>query len=171
MKKAMAIKQRNKVKQMSDLRYLMFAKYACIFLIVVFLIYIGVLSALLHKPFKELFTKDPIIIVGYTICTANLYIWYSLKNYIKDIHDMEHIESIRINLIILAIGQAFLLNYISALLLIMSLWKYFRWNNFSIKKTLLEIKKEKQSVVAVITLIIVFLFIALVYGIFFATRK
>lgn len=170
MKKREVIKQKNKLKQMPNMKYLSLAKYACIFLILVFLVYIGILSVMLNKPFEELLSKDPIVIVGFMICTANLYIWYVLKHFINDIRQLENIESIRINLIVMTIGQVLLLNYISALLMILSLWKYFRWNNFSLKKALSEIKRDKQMAVLIVTSLVLCMFIALVFGIFFATR-
>lgn len=170
MKKREIIKQKNKLKQIRNIKYLNFAKYACLFLIIMFLIYVGIVSAMLETSYEELLSKDPIVIVGFIICTANLYIWYVLKTFIKDIQSLEHIESIRMNLILMSIGQVLLLNYISAILMLLSLKKYFQWNDFSLKKTLKEIKKDGQIAVLYVTLITLILFVSLVFGIYFAIK-
>ncbi|MEG0329804.1 MAG: hypothetical protein RSC10_05500 [Longicatena sp.] len=170
MKKREVIKQKNKLKQVRNLKYLKFAKYACLFLIVMFLIYVGAMSASMNISFEELMSKNAVVIVGFMICTANLYVWYILKHFLTDIENYEHIESIRINLIVLSIAQVFLLNYISAGLMILSLVKYFQWNQFSFKKSLKEIKKEGQLSVLIISLIVMSLFVALVFGIFFSVK-
>ena len=104
------------------------------------------------------------------ICTANLYIWYVLKNFLKDAEIPQHIESIRMNLLLMVIGQFILMNFISAILMILSLRKYFTWNSFSIKKSLQEIRKDGQLSVLIITAIVLILFIALVFGIYFSAR-
>lgn len=171
MKKREVIKQKKKLKQVQNIKYLKFSKNACILLIMMFLLYVGVVSSLLQKPIEELLRYDPIVIVGFMICTANLYIWYVLKNFINDIKNLEHIESIRLNLIVMAVGQFILLNYISAFLMIIALKKYFQWNSFSFKKEFAEMKKDKQLSVFVVTCIILALFSSLVFGIYFSIKK
>lgn len=170
MKKRDVIKQKNKLKTVKNVKYLRFATYACLFLIVMFLIYVGAMSSLMDTSFQELISENVIVIVGFMICTANLYVWYILKQFVVDIQDLEHIESIRVNLLVLAVGQAMLLNYVSAILILLSLVKYFQWNQFSLRKSLKEIKKDGQLSVLVVTLLVMILFISLVFGIFFSTK-
>lgn len=170
MKKRDIIRQKNKLKQTHNYRYLRYASYACIALIVLFLIYIGVLTNISDTSLEKLMSENPIVITGFMICTANLYIWYVLKNFLKDIVVPQHIESIRLNLIIMAIGQFILMNFVSAILLIISLYKYFQWNNFSIKQAFKEIKKEQQLAVFIVTVCILILMIALVYGVYMSIR-
>ena len=170
MKKRDIIRQKNKLKQTHNYRYLRYASYACIALIVLFLIYIGVLTNISDTSLEKLMSENPIVITGFMICTANLYIWYVLKNFLKDIVVPQHIESIRLNLIIMAIGQFILMNCVSAILLIISLYKYFQWNNFSIKQAFKEIKKEQQLAVFIVTVCILILMIALVYGVYMSIR-
>ena len=168
MKKKEIIKAKNKLKQVSKYTYLNYAKYACILIIVLFLIYIGGIANIEKVSFEELLSNNAIVITGFMICTANLYIWYVLKNFIKDIQQIEHIESIRINLMLLVIGQFILMNFISSILMIISLVKYFQWNSFSLKKALKEIKEDGQLSVLIVTLIVLVLFISLVFGIYFS---
>lgn len=170
MKKRDIIRQKNKLKQTHNYRYLRYANYACVAIVVLFLIYIGVLTNISDTSLEKLMSENPIVITGFMICTANLYIWYVLKNFLKDIVVPQHIESIRLNLIIMAIGQFILMNFVSAILLIMSLYKYFQWNNFSIKQAFKEIKKEQQLAVFIVTVCILILMIALVYGVYMSIR-
>ncbi len=170
MKKRDIIRQKNKLKQTHNYRYLRYASYACVAIVVLFLIYIGVLTNISDTSLEKLMSENPIVITGFMICTANLYIWYVLKNFLKDIVVPQHIESIRLNLIIMAIGQFILMNFVSAILLIISLYKYFQWNNFSIKQAFKEIKKEQQLAVFIVTVCILILMIALVYGVYMSIR-
>ncbi len=170
MKKRDIIRQKNKLKQTHNYRYLRYANYACVAIVVLFLIYIGVLTNISDTSLEKLMSENPIVITGFMICTANLYIWYVLKNFLKDIVVPQHIESIRLNLIIMAIGQFILMNFVSAILLIISLYKYFQWNNFSIKQAFKEIKKEQQLAVFIVTVCILILMIALVYGVYMSIR-
>ena len=63
-----------------------------------------------------------------------------------------------------------LMNFISAVLMILSLRKYFQWNTFSVKNALKEIRKEGQLSVLTITALVLILFISLVFGIYFSIR-
>lgn len=168
MKKRDIIKQKNKLKVVKNYRYLKLAKYACILLIVLFLIYVGGIANLSGTSFEELLSKNAIVITGFMICMANLYIWYALKIFLKDLEDYHHIESIRMNLIMMAVGQFMLMNFISSILMILSLKKYFQWNQFSVKKSLQEIRKDGQSAVLIVTVLILILFVSLVFGLYFS---
>lgn len=170
MKKREMIKQKNKLKTTRNYKYLNYAKYACIVMIVLFLIYVGAIANVSKVTMEELLSKNPIVITGFMICTANLYIWYVLKHFMKDMVNVQYIESVRINLIVMAIGQFILMNFISAILMILSLVKYFQWDTFSLKKALKEIKKDGQLAVLIVTLIVLILFISLVFGIYFAIQ-
>ncbi|MEG0526646.1 MAG: hypothetical protein RR531_03945 [Longicatena sp.] len=170
MKKREIVKQKNKLKTMNNFKYLNYAKNACIIMIVLFLVYVGSLANVGNTSMELLLTSNPIVITGFIICGANLYIWYVLKWFIKDIHKLEHIESARINIIVMIIAQFILMNFISAILMILSLVKYFQWNQFSWKKALKEIKKEGQLVVLVVSIVVLIMFISLVFGIYFSVR-
>lgn len=170
MKKKDMIKQRNKLKKIEKPKYMIYAKYACVALVVLFLIYTGLLSMMLQQPMQVLLSENLVIIIGFMICVANLYVWFLLKQFIKEMEALEHIESVRMNLIVMAIAQASLLNYISAVLLIISLKKYFSWRGFSPMKALREIKKDGQISVLAISVVVLGLLMALVYMIYFAVN-
>ena len=104
------------------------------------------------------------------IWTANLYVLYVLKNFLKDLAVPQHVESIRVNLLLMTIGQFILMNFISAVLMMLSLRKYFQWNTFSVKNALKEIRKEGQLSVLIVTALVLILFISLVFGIYFSIR-
>lgn len=168
MKKKDMIKQRNKLKKVERPKYMLYAQYACIILVVLFLIYTGLLSVILDESMQVLLSENLVIIIGFMICVANLYVWFLLKQLIKEMEALEHIESVRMNLIVMAIAQACLLNYISAILLLISLKKYFSWQTFSPIKALKEIKKDGQTSVLAVSVIVLGLLMTLVYMIYFA---
>ncbi len=170
MKKRDVIRQKNKLRTTGSFRYMCYAKYACVAMIVLFLVYVGGLSNLSGKSYEELISKSPIVITGFMICTANLYVWYVLKNFLKDLEVPQHVESVRVNLLLMTVGQFVLMNFISAILMILSLRKYFSWESFSFKGALKEIRKEGQLSVLVITAVVLILFISLVFGIYFSIR-
>ena len=170
MKKRDIIKQKNKLRTTSNFKYLSYAKNACIIMIVLFLTYVGSLANVGNTSMEVLLTSNPIVITGFIICGANLFIWYELKWFIKDIQKLEHIESARVNIIVMVIAQFILMNFISAILMIISLVKYFHWNQFSLKESLREIKKEGQLVILVVSMIALIMLIALVFGIYFSVR-
>ena len=170
MKKRDMIKQKNKLKSVKNYKYLSYAKYACIIMIVLFLIYVGAIANVGDVSIEKLLSSNPIVITGFMICTANLYIWYVLKNFLKDMKEFQHVESVRVNLMVMVIGQFILMNFISAVLMIISLVKYFQWDNFSLKKAFKDMKKEGQLAVLLVTLVVLILFISLVFGIYFSIQ-
>lgn len=170
MKRREMIKQKNKLKSVKNYKYLNYAKYACIVMIVLFLIYVGAIANVGEVSMQELLSKNPIVITGFMICTANLYIWYVLKNFLKDMKEFQHVESVRLNLLVMVVGQFILMNFISAVLMIISLVKYFQWNTFSFRKALKDVRKEGQLAVLIVTLIVLILFISLVFGIYFSVQ-
>ena len=119
MKKSEKIRRKNKLKTVKNYRYLKYAQYACILIIVLFLIYVVGLSSMYHQTYEELLSGNPLVITGFMICTANLYVWWVLKHFNEDVLNLEHIESMRINLIVLAICQFFLMNFVSTILMIL----------------------------------------------------
>lgn len=170
MKRRDLIRQKNKLAKTGGFRYIRYAKYACVAMVVLFLVYVGGLSNLSGKSYEELISKSPIVITGFMICTANLYVWYVLKHFLKDLAIPQHVESIRVNLLLMTIGQFILMNFISAVLMMLSLRKYFQWNTFSVKNALKEIRKEGQLSVLIVTALVLILFISLVFGIYFSIR-
>lgn len=170
MKKKDIIKQKNKLKQTGNYKYLRYAKFICILIVVLFLCYVAVLGNITKTSYETLLSENAIVITGFMICGANLYIWYVLKHFLEDLQIPQNVESIRLNLILVAIGQFILMNFISAILIVLSLRKYFQWNQFSFKTTWKDIKKDKQSAVFYVTSIVLLLFIALVYGVYFSIR-
>ena len=101
MKRRDLIRQKNKLAKTGGFRYIRYAKYACVAMVVLFLVYVGGLSNLSGKSYEELISKSPIVITGFMICTANLYVWYVLKHFLKDLAVPQHVESIRVNLLLM----------------------------------------------------------------------
>ena len=170
MKRRDVIRQKNKLAVTGNFRYIRYAKYACVAMVVLFLVYVASFASLSGKSYEELISKSPIVITGFMICTANLYVWYVLKHFLKDLAVPQHVESIRVNLLLMTIGQFILMNFISAVLMMLSLRKYFQWNTFSVKNALKEIRKEGQLSVLIVSALVLILFISLVFGIYFSIR-
>lgn len=170
MKKSEKIRLKNKLKTVNNYHYLNYTKYASLLIVILFIIYFCVLSMIENVSYEELLSNNPIIITGFIICTANLYVWYIMKHFVEEIVNLEHIESIRLNMLVMAICQFFLMNFISVILMIISLIKYFKWDQFTFKEAILEIKKDGQFSVLVITTVVMLLMISLVFMIFFAVN-
>lgn len=170
MKKSEKILLKNKLKTVNNYHYLNYTKYASLLIVILFIIYFCVLSMIENVSYEELLSNNPIIITGFIICTANLYVWYVMKHFVEEIVNLEHIESIRLNMLVMAICQFFLMNFISVILMIISLIKYFKWDQFTFKEAILEIKKDGQFSVLVITTVVMLLMISLVFMIFFAVN-
>ena len=92
MKRRDLIRQKNKLAKTGGFRYIRYAKYACVAMVVLFLVYVGGLSNLSGKSYEELVSKSPIVITGFMICTANLYVWYVLKHFLKDLAVPQHAD-------------------------------------------------------------------------------
>ena len=107
------LSDRKQARKTGGFRYIRYAKYACVAMVVLFLVYVGGLSNLSGKSYEDLISKSPIVITGFMICTANLYVWYVLKHFLKDLAVPQHVESIRVNLLLMTIGQFILMNFIS----------------------------------------------------------
>ncbi len=170
MKKSEMIRRKNKLKTVNSYRYMKFAQGACVLIIVLFLFYVAALAGVQKSSYEELFANQPLVIIGFVICTANLYVWWVLKQFCHDIAEMAHIESIRIHLIVLTVFQFVLLNFVSVMLMVLSLVKYFRWDTFSWRGSLKEMTADGQRPVLITTLTVMVIFTALVYMIFFAVR-
>ena len=166
MKKKDIIRKKNNVKQTSNYCYLRYASYACIILVLLFLMYISIYVNIYDTSLEKIMSENPMVIMGFIISTANLYIWYVLKNFLKDIVDNQHIASMQVNLMIMAIAQFVLMNFVSSILLLISLKQYFQWSHLSIKKILKEIKNEQQMPVFIVTSCFLILMISSVYGIY-----
>lgn len=170
MKKRAVIKQRNKLNVMKHYHYLKYAHMACILIVVLFLLYTASLTQIMQISYQELISQNAIVITGFVICMANLYIWYVLKSFLKQLQIPEHIESIRMNLIMMALAQLVLMNFISAFLMLLALIKYFQWGQFSLRKAFQELYQEEQLPLFLVTLFVLSLFILLVFGIYFTSR-
>ena len=92
---------------MNNYHYLNYTKYASLLIVILFIIYFCVLSMIENVSYEELLSNNPIIITGFIICTANLYVWYVMKHFVEEIVNLEHIESIRLNMLVMAICQFF----------------------------------------------------------------
>lgn len=158
MKKRDINRQRSQLKAVENYIYLIYAKTACMLLILLCLLYTGMLTQLEQISYQELISKNIIVITGFMISAANLYIWYALNRFIKNLEKLENIESIRANLLIMVIGQCILMNFISAFLMTLALIKYFQWNQFSLKGLYQGLHRDGQLSVLIITLL-VFVFV------------
>ncbi|MDL2276782.1 hypothetical protein LJC02_03915, partial [Breznakia sp. OttesenSCG-928-G09] len=143
MKKREINKQKQKLKKESNIKWIKRAKNMCVALVVLFLVYVFGFSVVLKESFSKVITEYPIIIVGFIVAVANLFVWATLKRFIKMLETYEHIEFVQVSLIIITIAQVLLVNFISVVLLIVSLVKCFNWQVFDKKVAFQKIKEEK----------------------------
>lgn len=158
-------KQRQKIKNMDALKWIKRAKNMCVFLVVAFLIYVFVVAQVLNEDYAQVVANYPVINIGFVIATANLFIWYIIKKIIGYLEQYENIELSRMVLIVITIAQCFLLNYISVILLIIGLKKFFNWNEFRLPQQFKVIKQQSKLTSMLGVGAVLCLFIALTFTI------
>lgn len=144
MKKKEKIKQRNKMKVTSDFKLWKYARAMFIIVPIIFMLYTMMTVNFSSSDLEKLFIENPVIVAGFAICLANLFMWYAMGILLGYAQENSHVETIRFHLVLMAIAQFVLLNYISLAFLVLGLYKYLRWNEFSIKTMFQEIKDDKQ---------------------------
>lgn len=167
MKKREINKQKQKLKKHGDYKMIRYAKNMCIMMIVLFLIYVSLLSMQTPDGFNGLFENNLFVVVGFIVCTANLYIWNELKAILESMKNYSNIESVKIKLIIICIFELILFNYATAILIAISLFRYFKWFENGIKDFFSEIKKTHQCKSLTIFASVMIFFVSLSYFIVF----
>lgn len=164
-KRSIAIKK-NKIKNINDIKWFTYAKNACVVLIILFLIYIGVLSMVEQQSLSDLIRNNIFVIVGFIVCTTNLYVWNELKRMIDDLKEYEDVDAILVKSVVMVIGELVLLNYITAVLIIIGLYRVFVWKDLDFKGVLKEAMWSKKHSI-IFNLIIFMTLIGLTYLILF----
>lgn len=160
-KKRDSIRQKNKLKEFSDFRFLRFARYMSAIVPAIVLVIIAITTGLKADTLETILIEQPIITVSFVVCVVNLLIWYQSGILLQSLAIPEHVETIRIQYCFMAVAQLAMFNYVSFFLIVLSLWKYFRWEQFSIKQAFSQIKKEGQLMNTMTVFAILFLFSAL----------
>lgn len=160
-KKRDVIRQKNKLKEFSNFRFLRYARYMSVVVPCLVLLIIAIMTGMQAASLEAMIAAQPIITVSFVVCAVNLLIWYQSGILLTYLHVPEHVESTRIQYIFMAMAQLAMFNYISFFLILVSLWKYFRWDRFSIKDSYQEIKKDGQLTNTITVFIILLLFSAL----------
>lgn len=159
--------QKMKVKKLDELRWLKYAKNTCVLMVILFLVYVGLLSISENQNLAELISTNLFVIIGFIICTANLYIWNDMNYMINDLSNYKNIDVICFKLIIIAVSELLLFNYAAVLLIVIGLVRLFNWKQLSIKDLWKNIYKMNQTHVVLICLGIMIVFILLSYIVVF----
>ncbi|WP_032120967.1 hypothetical protein [Clostridium amazonitimonense] len=171
MKKNNEIKRRsNRLKEFKDFRLIVYAKNMSVFITVIFLIYIGLQIGNYKGDVHRLFTEVPTNVIGFIASVANLYIWFELNNIIQDIKLSKNIETIRLKLMIMIVGEVILFNFVTVGLLVLSLIKYFKWKDVKITDLIKDIKREGQKSSIISLTLTLLICILLTYTIIAAIR-
>lgn len=160
-KKRDVIRQKNKLKVFSDFRFLRYARYMSVVVPCLVMLIIAMSTGMQAESLETIIAEQPMITVSFVVCVVNLLIWYQSGILLKSLAIPEHVESIRMQYIFMAAAQLAMFNYVSFFLILISLWKYFRWDHFSIKEVVKEIKKEGQLTNTITVFVVLFLFSAL----------
>lgn len=163
MKKHELNKQKNKLKKRNDFKLIRYAKNMSVVMIVLFLVYVSLLSMTTQGGMAALFNSNLFVTVGFIVCTANLYIWQEMKKILADLNSYENIESSKVKLILIAVAELVLFNYATVALIVLALVRYFKWRNISIKQLYLEIKKTCQRSAVTICASVLVSFVTLSY--------
>lgn len=143
-KKSDVIKQKNKLKVTEGFKLLVYARWISLFTALLVLVLFFLNTGFTTENMQEIMRENPILTVGFLICMIDLFIWYQLNTLIQYITNLNNIETVRIQLLIIAIVQLIGFNYLSFFCVVLALVRYFRWDGFSIKASVMEIKKENQ---------------------------
>ncbi len=160
----------NRLKENKDFRLIVYAKSMSVFITIIFLIYVGLQIGNYKGDFHRLFIEAPTNVIGFIASVANLYIWFELNNIIKDIKLSKNIETIRLKLMIMIVGEVILFNFVTAGLLTLSLIKYFKWKDVKITDLVKDIKIEGQKSSIMLLSLILLMCISLTYTIIAAIR-
>ena len=164
--KRQEIHEKQKLKKFKNLRWLTWAKNVCIIMVILFLVYVSLLSIQYKEGFSQLLSDNLFVIIGFIVCTMNILVFYDMRNIIAHIEDYTDIDTNRLKLVVYGVGQLFMFNYASAILIFLSLYKYFRWD-MGIKVIFSEVKKAQGFKNVVASLVVVIFFLALTYFISF----
>ncbi|WP_411169198.1 hypothetical protein ACH36K_01095 [Clostridium sp. MB05] len=171
MKKNNEIRRRsNRLKEVKDFRLIVYAKSMSVVITIIFLIYIGLQISNYKGDVYRLFIEAPTNVIGFIASVANLYIWFELNNMIQDIKLSKNIETIRLKLMIMIVGEVILLNFVTVGLLILSLIKYFKWKNVKITDLIKDIKREGQKSSIMLLSLTLLICILLTYTVMTAIR-
>lgn len=150
------IKQKNRAKATHDFRFLRYARVMCIVVPIIFISLILLSTNSSSLQLQTMITENPMLIVGFITCIINLLNWRQLGILLEYLREDTNIEAIRFELILMALSQLALYNYVSFILVLVSLYKYLPWSGYAISKSIKQLKETKQ-VGNVVTLGIVLL--------------
>ena len=168
MRKSEKNKEQLKIKELGNLKFMRYATYSCVALVLLFLMYIAIMAQSVSMSYEQLISSNPIFLIGFLICTVNLYVWFLLKRHMKDLKEVKNIDSIRIQLIIMAIFQLLTLNIAAASLLFLSLYSYFKWDKTTLPLSWKYVHHSKQAIWLYGSLAFFILMDLSVYSLYFA---
>lgn len=161
MKKRDQIKMKNKMKITKNFKILKYARYLSLFIPCLVLLMLFVQSGFTTSNIQNILTEQPIMTASLVICIVNLLVFYQIGNLLQYLDNLEHLESVRIQLFIIAIAQLVMFNVVAFLMYVYALYRYFRWDSFSISQSYVEIKTERQMSNVVTLFVTLFIFCAL----------
>lgn len=160
-KKRDVLKQKNKLKVTSDFRLLRYARYMSMVVPAIALLSLFFTTGFTGDALRKVMEANPTTILLFIICIVNMLIWYQMGNLLNHLSNFTCLESVRVQYVVMMVAQLAMFNYISFLLILVALIRYFHWEQFSLKKTFAEIKKDKQLGNVISLTIILSLFIGL----------
>lgn len=158
-------RQKGKLKKINDFRWIRYARYMCVVMVVLFLFYFSILVMSNKGDIAGLFKDNLFVTVGFVICACNLFIWNELKIIHKNLMDYSCVDTNKMKLILITITEIILFNFATSILIIISLIKYFKWDGFN--EIIKEIKMQHKAKSILLLLIVLIIFILLIYTILF----
>lgn len=163
MKKKEIIRQnqeKKKLKSTGDFKWLRYASYMCVAMVVLFLVYTGMLSTANPEGMAALFEGNLFVTVGFVVCAANLFIWNVLKTIIKNLEEFKNIDAAKVKLIIIAVAELVLFNYATMALVCIGLYSYFNWKR-GFRDIFDDIKQNGQlkEIIALLVVLVILIFL------------
>lgn len=157
------IKQKQKLKKVDDFKWIKYASYMCIAMVVLFLVYAYMLAMTTKGGIETLIVENLFVTVGFIVCAGNLFVWNEIKRILTDLHEFKNIEATKAKLILIAVAELIMFNYATAALVFFSLYNYFKWKGTSLKEMYDEIVKTKQLKSLILLFVVLVVFVSLTY--------
>ena len=145
MNKQEYISNKNKCKNPHDIRYVRYIKTASIVVILLVLLYTVSLAQITKRGFAQIISENITITCGFILATHALLTFYVSKGLIREMPSLEYFESDRLKLLLITISGFAAMNYVTGILGVISLAKFYRWKDYySFSEMLEKARKEKR---------------------------
>lgn len=148
---------KNKCKNPNAIRYVRYIKIASILVILLVLLYTALMAQLTKMDFAQIISENVTITCGFILAMQALLTFYVSKGLVSDMPSLEHLESNRLKLLLITVSSFATVNYVTGILGVISLVKFYRWKGFYSFSEMLEGTKKENRLKECILLLVGYL--------------